>query len=181
MVSISERPSTPLIFRNNKVLHTKGAGHSFKSRAKKTIIEDNVIASLEGHNSREIDLSNGGEVLIRRNVIEKGPKSENWQMIGLALEGKPHETNSTVIEDNIFIFDLDSSQWLDALKDFAGISPIKGMVVLSRSPAEVLLRNNLIVGAKEIGDGVTEEGNRIYPSRWAAELPAYPWLPDSAP
>lgn len=166
------------VFRNSQILETKGAGHGFKSRAKETIIENSIIASLDGHDSRAIDIAKGGQVIIRGNIFEKGPNSENWQMIGLALEGKPHEVNSTLIEDNIFIFDLDPSQWMNVLKDLAGIKPVKGMVVFTKSPADVVLRNNVIVGAKKIGDGVIEKDNQIFPSRWAADMPAYPWLPE---
>ena len=76
-----------------------------KSRAQRTIIEGNVIAGLDGHDSRAIDLPDGGEVVIRGNVLEKGPNSENGQMIGLALEGSLHEVSDTLIEDNLILFD----------------------------------------------------------------------------
>ncbi|MGH6916895.1 MAG: right-handed parallel beta-helix repeat-containing protein, partial [Geminicoccaceae bacterium] len=64
------------IFRNNRVLATTGAGHGLKSRAQQTIIESNLIAGLDGRDSRAIDIPNGGEVVIRGNVLQKGPNSE---------------------------------------------------------------------------------------------------------
>ena len=36
-----------------------------------------------------------------------GPESANGQMIGLALEGKIHAKNTAIIEDNLFIFDIE--------------------------------------------------------------------------
>ena len=75
------------IFRNNRVLATTGAGHGVKSRAQSTILENNLIAGFDGNDSRAIDMPNGGDVVIRGNVLEKGPNSANAQMIGLALEG----------------------------------------------------------------------------------------------
>jgi Right handed beta helix region len=78
------------IFRNNRILATTGSGHGLKSRAQQTTIENSVIAGLDGHDSRAIDLPNGGKVVIRGNVLEKGPASENGQLIGLALEGRLH-------------------------------------------------------------------------------------------
>jgi hypothetical protein len=93
------------VFRNNRILATTGAGHGLKSRARRTIIENNVIAGLDGHDSRAIDLPDGGEVVIRNNVLQKGPNSKNAQMIGLALEGASHAVNETLIEGNLLLFD----------------------------------------------------------------------------
>ena len=93
------------VFRNNRVLATTGAGHGVKSRARRTIIENNVIAGLDGRDSRAIDVPDGGEVVIRGNVLEKGPNSANGQMIGLALEDNLHDVNQTLIENNLFVFD----------------------------------------------------------------------------
>ena len=166
------------IFRNNRVLSTTGAGHSLKSRAQKTVIEDNVIAGLDGHDSRAIDLPNGGAAVIRGNVLEKGPNSENGQMIGLALESGLHDVNETLIEDNLIVFDTLPQGLLQDLARAVGLLPPKGVVIASESPGGVVLRNNIIVAAQAIGSAGSEEDNRIYQSRRAAGLPPYPALPE---
>ena len=112
-----------LHFRNNRVLATTGAGHGVKSRAQSTIIENNVIAGLDGHDSRAIDLPNGGDVVIRGNVLEKGPNSANAQMIGLALEGDLHEVNQTLIEGNLVIFDTLPVGLVQSLAQALGLMP----------------------------------------------------------
>jgi hypothetical protein len=62
-----------------------------------------------------------------------------------------------------------------------GLLPSKGTVILSRSPAQVILRDNTIVGAHEIGSAdVIDQGNRFYATRHAAGLPPYPAIPEAA-
>jgi len=167
------------IFRGNKVLSTINEGHGVKSRAHRTIIEDNLIASLDGIDSRAIDISNGGDVIIRRNILEKGPQSRNWQMIGLALEGEIHPTNSASIEANLFVFDLEPP-WIDRIVDKITRSQrLKGRVILSKSSGSITLTDNIIVGAKEIGIDDAAGRNLRYGSRSEAGLPDYPMLPDT--
>jgi hypothetical protein len=168
------------IFRNNRVLATTGAGHGVKSRAQSTIIENNVIAGLDGQDSRAIDLPNGGDVVIRGNILEKGSNSTNAQMIGLALEGDLHEVNETLIESNLVIFDTLPVGLVQSLAQALGLMPPKGTVLLSESPGRVILRNNTIVGSRDIGSGGTEQANRMYRSRDQAGLPPYPALPATA-
>jgi hypothetical protein len=168
------------IFRNNQVLSTTGAGHGYKSRAQKNIIEGNIIASLDGHDSRAIDLPNGGEVIIRGNILQKGPESENHDMIGLALEGASNAKHTTLIEDNIFIFDLlFLPRWQMLVGDFLGFdSAKKGRVLRSRSPGPVVLRDNTVIGAHYPFDAaIIESDNRTFRSRGDAGLPPYPELP----
>ena len=167
------------VFRDNRILATTGAGHGLKSRAQKTIVENSVIAGLDGHDSRAIDLPNGGEVVIRANVLEKGPNSENGQMIGLALEGPLHEANEALIEHNLMIFDTLPVGLVQSLGQALGLMPPKGTVIRSESPGEVILRNNIIVGARELGSDLIEQDNRIYQSRREADLSPYPALPEA--
>ena len=173
------RSVATFVFRNNRVLATTGAGHGLKSRARRTIIENNVIAGLDGHDSRAIDLPEGGEVVIRGNVLEKGPSSDNREMIGLALEGPLHQANDTLIEGNLLLFDTLPTGIVQSLGQALGLMPARGTVIHSESPGPVVLRNNVIVGAREIGDGVIEEGNRSYRSRRQAGLPPFPALPQA--
>jgi len=162
------------VFRGNTVLSTKGEGHGVKSRAHRSLIEDNVIAGLEGEDSRAIDLPNGGEAIIRRNLLEKGPKSANAQMIGVALETPLHAANQTEITQNLIIFDTVQSQLGELLSGIVDLTAKRGTVVLSSAPGGVVLRDNIIVASKEIGVPNAQESNRIYPSRKAAGLPVYP-------
>ena len=165
------------IFRDSRILATKGSGHGLKSRAQSTIVENSTIAGLDGDDSRAIDISNGGEVVIRGNVLQKGPNSENSQMIGIALEGEHNDVNRTLIEDNLFVFDTVPEGWLQNLARAVGLLPARGVVIASKSPGDVLLRDNTIVGARELGDGVIGRDNRFFSTRREAALPPYPAVP----
>jgi hypothetical protein len=166
------------VFRNNRVLNTVSEGHGVKSRAHKTVIEGNVIASLDGKDSRAIDIPNGGDIIIRGNILEKGPNSVNWQMIGIALENGRHKTSTAAVEGNMFIFDADRSAFAEVIDRLLKIAPPKGRAVLSRLPGPIDFRNNTLVGAKEIGVTVPAGSNRMFRSRSEAGLPPYPALPD---
>jgi hypothetical protein len=169
-------------FRNNRVLATTGEGHGVKSRAQRTVVENNVIAGLDGRDSRAIDVPNGGEVLIRGNVLQKGPNSANAQMIGLALEGQLHGTNATLIENNLIVFDTRPEGLIQDLARMVGLLPARGIVIASESPGAVVLQDNTIVGAHEIGGGDPDDrDNRTYESRRTAGLPPYPVVPQAVP
>lgn len=152
------RGNTHLIVRDSHILRSRSEGHEIKSRASKNTIERNIIASLDGVDSRLIDLPDGGENIIRRNVLEKGPSSANQDLIGVGLEGQNflHPRSSTVIEDNTIILER------------------KGPNVLLHQrhvPPARVVRNKVIGGPRPGGD------NRWFPDRATAGLGAYPTLP----
>jgi hypothetical protein len=119
-------------------------------------------------------------VVIRGSVLQKGPNSENTQMIGIALEGAPHPVIDTLIEGNLVLFDTVPAGLIQDLARMVGLLPAKGVVVASDSTGEVRLRNNVIVGAQALGAGVSDESNRLFSDRRAAGLQAYPAIPEPA-
>ncbi len=152
---------TRLELRRNRFLASKEEGHEIKSRARSTLIEDNVIASLDGVDSRLIDIPNGGEVVIRGNVLEIGPNSSNPDLIGLGLErgNNPeldHEANNALIENNTIIIDYGPPTRMINVRDFP----------------EPLVRNNVMIGGTPQPDG----GNRWFIDRRAAGIEPYPAL-----
>ena len=164
-----------LIVRNSTIRTSRFEGHLIKSRALKTVIENNVLSSLDGQNSREIDIPQGGTAIIKNNLIEKGPASENWDMIGIALEPQfgIRKDNDTLVENNWLIFDRPH-----------------GLLVTNRSPGPVRFINNKIVGLaspapvveqlrgpKGMGQDVQASGNKLFATRAAAGLAPYPMLP----
>ncbi len=156
------------ILRRSVVVASKEEGHEVKSRAKRNIIEDNVIGSKDGVDSRQIDLPHGGEIVIRRNILQKGRRSTNPQFIGIGMErgnqpelDKDYSTGPALIEDNIFIVDFRRPAYMVAVRNAA--------------PAQ--RTNNTVVGREpaDMGD------SRRIPTRKAAGLPPYPLLPAAPP
>ena len=157
-VYIGRGPSH-LIVRNSTFLSSTNEGHEIKSRAARNTIEHNVIASLDGVDSRLIDLPEGGENIIRRNVLQNGPASSNQDVIGIGLEGERgglHAQNSTLIEENTFFMERPRANVLSHHRNV---------------PAPRIERNKVIGGERPGGN------NTWFPTREAAGLGPYPALP----
>lgn len=93
--------------QNSRFLDTHD-GHNIKSRAARTEISNNVIEDgPNGTSSYLIDIPNGGDVVIRNNVLEKGPRSSNRaNAIMIGEEGVDQPTNEIVVEGNKFTNDV---------------------------------------------------------------------------
>jgi len=141
-----------LVIRRSVILSSADEGHEIKSRAAQTVIEDCVVASLDGHDSRLLDVPNGGEVVIRGSVLEKGAASSNPQLIGFGLEGIDYPRNSLRLDGNTFIIDR-----------------AQGRLIGGDIAAE--LSGNVVVGGDRIDTAAW------YPNRKAAGMAAYPLLP----
>jgi len=169
-------------FRRSRSLQAVGQGHLLKSRSLATTIENSLLAMLDANSSRCIDISDGGAVVIRSNVIHQGPQADNDDIIGIALElSSEHlptgwsRQHSTSIEDNIVITDV--------------VGPTVGLIH-TRSPGPVTVKSNEIVIAgprskfilryPDPNDraGISEDGsNKIINGRAAAGFKPFPWLP----
>jgi Right handed beta helix region len=83
--------------------------HHIKSRSQRTeIIGCTIEDGPEGTASYEIEVANGGGVLIRDNTIEKGPKAENHTgAIMIGTDGVTQPTPEIVVDNNRFRNDGD--------------------------------------------------------------------------
>ena len=154
-----------LVFRNNVVLDPRGQAHGVKSRARYTIIEGNVIAGRFGVDSRAIDVPIGGDIVIRNNVLEKGPLSSNPGMVGIALETKNglHPVINVTIEGNTIIFDGPVDKW--------------GVIVQQGAGGRIVLRHNRTIGAAT-NRALYEGENQAFRDRREAGLDPFPALPE---
>jgi hypothetical protein len=85
------------------------AGHHIKSRADATIVLDCELRDgSKGTSSYQIELPNGGALLARGNIIEKGPLSENHEaVISIGAEGVSLATPSIIASGNRLTVDGD--------------------------------------------------------------------------
>lgn len=154
--------ATELTVKRSVFLSSKDEGHAIKSRAARTTIENNVIASLDGKDSRLIDIPNGGEVIIRNNVLQKGRNSSNPDLIGIALElayegVEGHPVNSSLIEGNRVVIEPSDRQ-----RTF----------VHSRDVPAPDVKANSFIGGEKPGNG-----ENWHKTREDAGLGPYPALP----
>jgi hypothetical protein len=79
-------------------------GHHIKSRALRTEVTGCTIQDgPEGTASYEIEIPNGGSVVVRGNAIEKGAKADNHSgAIVIGAEGITHPTREITVENNTF-------------------------------------------------------------------------------
>lgn len=79
-------------------------GHNLKSRAAQSVIENSYF--LDGANgtaSYQLDFPNGGDVLLRGNLVQKGPKADNANAIAFGLEGLTQPVNRLALVHNTLV------------------------------------------------------------------------------
>jgi hypothetical protein len=144
------------------------------------------VAQLAANGSRIIDFSAGGENIVRNNVFEQGPNTDNAEMIGAALElvNRQWPAQSTLSEGNTFISDVTKRPASSILSPFKARTEAKadptGFVA---PPHQVTSRNDRFVSANgtDLKMNLTIyaptaiiEGAQEFIGRAAAGLPAYP-------
>lgn len=87
----------------SKFLHTKN-GHHIKSRAARTELVGNEIRDGDdGTASYHVDISNGGSLILEKNIMQKGPKAENRSAaVVIGAEGITQRTVELIVKDNEF-------------------------------------------------------------------------------
>ncbi|HYL32761.1 MAG TPA: right-handed parallel beta-helix repeat-containing protein [Stellaceae bacterium] len=110
--------------------HDTVTGHHVKTRALNSYILYNRIMDYpEGTASYSIDVSNGGRAYIIGNVIEKGPRAENYAMIAYAMEGPTNPVQELYVVGNTMVMDRSS-----------------GLFIRSRSPNAAVVTDNIMAG-----------------------------------
>ena len=98
---------------HTKITQTK-EGHAIKSRAARTeVIGCDIEDGPKGTSSYQVDVPNGGSVVLRDSTIQKGPNSQNHTaalMIG--EEGVNQRTKEITVQNNTFQVDGDYNSFL---------------------------------------------------------------------
>lgn len=152
--------SKQLIVRRTRVIGSKDEGHGIKSRAQNTLIEHSVIASLEGNDSYLIDIPNGGNAVLRNNLLVEGANTANWYILAYGMEKQDYPLNNLRLEKNVIITDREGGS--------------KFLNLHAEMPAPVL-RGNVIVGDIDFD---WTGNNFFFDKRSDLKWPAAPALPD---
>lgn len=150
-----------LTIRRSRFLSSKDEGHEIKSRAERTFIENSIVASLEGDDSRLIDIADGGIAVIRNCLLVEGPKTVNWQLFSFGVEKTRHEINMFRLENNVIVTDREGGSEL--------------ILVGDTMPTPVI-KNNIVVGNFMGYDWPMN--NFFYESREELNWPPAPTLPE---
>jgi hypothetical protein len=124
----------------SKFFETRQA-HHIKSRARRTeVIDSDLQDGPNGTSSYQIEVPNGGSVVVRGCTIEKGPKSENHTgAIVIGMEGVTQPTREITVENNSFRIDGGYPSFL----------------VVNQTATEAMLKGNKLSGSAQPlrGDG----------------------------
>jgi len=92
---------------DNSYFHDAVVGHEIKSRAEQTtIINSRIQDGPNGTASYSIDLPNSGDAVIKGNVIQQGPYTQNPAIIAVGEEGNLHANTAVRIIGNTILNDL---------------------------------------------------------------------------
>ena len=118
-------------------------GHHIKSRALQTVlIDDTIIDGPDGTSSYLVDVPNGGDLLLRGCVMEKGRESDNPLVaVSIGEEGVFNPTRRIAVLDNQFHSDLSQPtifvrNGTEIPAELVG-NRISGHVVVLRGPGTV--------------------------------------------
>lgn len=110
-----------VIIRRTRIIGSKDEGHGLKLRAKYILVENSVVASLEGNDSYLIDIPNGGRAIVRNSLLVEGANTANWFLLSFGVEGTRFERNSLRLEKNIIVTDREGgSKFINLLEGLEG-------------------------------------------------------------
>ncbi|GAB3001882.1 right-handed parallel beta-helix repeat-containing protein [Psychrosphaera aestuarii] len=148
--------------RYSQILSTKSEGSGIKSRSKRVIVENSLLASLDGVDSRLIDMAEYGELIVRDSILQQGDNSSNSQLIAYGLEKKARQfaVNRIELRNNLIFFDRTRPN----------------VLISKQLDDEFINRGNMFIGDLNHVPQMVP-GNEWYMSREDAKLEAYPFLP----
>lgn len=127
----------------SKFFETRQA-HHIKSRARRTeVIDSDLQDGANGTASYQIEVPNGGTVIVRGCTIQKGPKAGNHAgAIVIGMEGVTQPTREITVENNSFRVDGGYTSYL----------------VVNETATEAALKGNRLSGSAQAlrGDGEVE-------------------------
>lgn len=103
-----------LTFRYNWS-HRAVVGHLLKSRAAETyVLENRLTGEVDGTESYEIDVPNGGKTYVIGNIVEQGKNTENPVMLAYQEEGTnvANPSDALVVASNTFVNDHGSGTFV---------------------------------------------------------------------
>ena len=121
-------------------------GHLIKSRAARTLLEDNhIVDAPAGRAAYEVDLPNGGVALLRRNTIGQSTYSRNPVIIAYGAEGSHWPENRLELHDNTLLGPSRSDPlriWQARLQPVATVIIDNTMLHRNPMPSLTSLRNH---------------------------------------
>ena len=152
---------------NGSYFHDANVGHEIKSRALNTIIENSrIFDGPTGTASYSIDLPGGGNVIIKNNIIEQGPESQNPAIIHVG--GPAYAGTNIQITGNTILNDLHSGS---------------AVAVLNQLTSPVSFTNNDVYGltSSQIAKGPASVSGTTFLTTEPPLYTTHPWQVGTVP
>lgn len=149
-----------LVIENSLFIAAKSEAHEIKSRAHTNIINNSIIASMSARDSRLIDISNGGILIINNSILQQGKNSVNGDAIGYGLEKTRYKNNRIKITNSIIILER---------------KVFNRFLHTGKFEFDSKITQNIIISPKDID---ITGFNTFYIDRKSAGFKAYPYLPE---
>jgi len=145
--------------------HGTPSGHLVKTRAQTSVIAFNrIMDEAQGDSSYAIDLPNGGLAYVIGNLIQQGPRAQNWGIVAYMMEGR-NAKNELYLVNNTIVNDLGKGTFVSVRGGRAVIANniMVGAGTLLEGEAELL--NNLLVEHRGGGPSLRARGLNQAPDR----------------
>lgn len=162
-----------LLMVSGSYFHETRYGHNFKSRAKVTLLENSYLMDgAEGASSYLADFPNGGRVLMRGNLLHKGPKAPNRVAISFGAEGLKHPENTLDMVHNTVVMTRPNSSFVRATSGTSSLRMVANLlassgdaVLVAELPADRLVQTaNVLAPAAEVPGADQVLSPRFWPS-----------------
>lgn len=102
--------------------HQANVGHNLKSRARETVIEHSYFMDgSSGTASYQVDFPNGGRVVLRGNLLQKGPSAQNSNLLSYGLEGLTNSVRTLELFHNTLVSTRSGGAWLSVASGTATV------------------------------------------------------------
>jgi hypothetical protein len=127
-------------------VHHATTGHNVKSRALQNfILYNRIMDEKTGESSYAIDLPNGGTTYLIGNLIQQGPKTDNYHIVSYGAEGMNNPKSELYVVNNTFVNDNDDGVFIRVSQ---GAEPAK-------------LINNIFAGPGAVLNGLGEKRTNL--------------------
>ena len=154
-----------LLMVRNSFFHEAIHGHNFKSRAKVTMLENSYLMDgARGPSSYLADFPNGGKVLMRGNLLQKGPQAPNRVAVSYGAEGLAHAVNTLDMVHNTVVITRPNSTFVRAAEGTSALRLVANLLASNddavlvaglesgrvHQEANVLARSDELPGADQV-------------------------------
>ncbi len=140
--------------------HEAKVGHNFKSRAKETTVENSYFMDgPTGTASYLADFPNGGKVVLRGNMFQKGPNASNPIAISYGAEGLSNPVKSFEATHNTVVVTRSGGAFLSIPSGVSSVKLTANLFAGTNNPT--LITGGYAVGSATQSNNVTSVASNI--------------------